>query len=184
MCARIVTGLLFFGSWTLPSSFVASFVEPNKVLIGIIILIVIDAKGAQALRAARVRHGWRGAILCARGAAAARDCRPPLSRPGRRGMVAERFLILNRNSRLQSPRHRCRSHRALSGAAAVAGGADPGTVRPRRGRLQIMAARARHGWRGAGPARRRATRRSRVGTPLRRAARARHATQAKFAVAP
>ena len=47
-CARIVTGLLFFGSWTLPSSFVASFVEPNKVLIGIIILIVIDAKGAQA----------------------------------------------------------------------------------------------------------------------------------------
>ena len=50
VCARIVTGLLFFGSWTLPSSFVASFVEPNKVLIGII--IGIDAKGAQALRAA------------------------------------------------------------------------------------------------------------------------------------
>ena len=51
VCARIVTGLLFFGSWTLPSS----FVEPNKVLIGIIILIVIDAKGAQALRAAPPR---------------------------------------------------------------------------------------------------------------------------------
>ena len=36
----------------------------------------------------------------------------------------------------------------------------------------------------AGPARRRATRRSRVGTPQRRAARVRHATQAKFVVAP
>ena len=43
-----MTGLLFFGSWTLSSSFGANFVEPNKVLIGIIILIVIDAKGAQA----------------------------------------------------------------------------------------------------------------------------------------
>jgi len=46
VCARIVTGLLFFGSWTLSSSFGANFVEPNKVLIGII--IGIDAKGAQA----------------------------------------------------------------------------------------------------------------------------------------
>ena len=34
------------------ANFVASFVESNKVLIVIIILIVVDAKGAQALRAA------------------------------------------------------------------------------------------------------------------------------------
>ena len=56
MGVRKVAGLLIFGGWKLPSSFVAnyvvSFVEPNKVLIVIIILIVIDAKGAQALRAA------------------------------------------------------------------------------------------------------------------------------------
>ena len=52
VCARIVTGLLFFGSWKLFSSFVASVVETNRVLIVIIILIVVDAKGAQALRAA------------------------------------------------------------------------------------------------------------------------------------
>ena len=45
-------GLLFFGSWKLFSSFVASVVETNRVLIVIIILIAIDAKGAQALRAA------------------------------------------------------------------------------------------------------------------------------------
>ena len=56
MGVRKVAGLLIFGGWKLPSSFVAnyvvSFVEPNKVLIVIIILIAIDAKGAQALRAA------------------------------------------------------------------------------------------------------------------------------------
>ena len=52
MCVGKVTGLLFFGSWKLFSSFVASVVETNRVLIVIIILIAIDAKGAQALRAA------------------------------------------------------------------------------------------------------------------------------------
>ena len=51
-----MTGLFFlelevaFKSFV--ANFVASFVESNKVLIVIIILIVIDAKGAQALRAA------------------------------------------------------------------------------------------------------------------------------------
>jgi len=37
--------LCFLGSWKLSSSFVASFVESNKVLIVIIILIAIDTKG-------------------------------------------------------------------------------------------------------------------------------------------
>ena len=51
-----MAGLLIFGGWKLPSSFVAnyvvSFVEPNKVLIVIIILIVIDARARRPCAAA------------------------------------------------------------------------------------------------------------------------------------
>ena len=48
--------IVIVGSWKLylsfVANFVASFVEPDKVLIVIVILIVIDTKGAQALRVA------------------------------------------------------------------------------------------------------------------------------------
>jgi len=76
---------------------VAGFVEPDKVQLEIIILIVIDMKGAQALRAA--------------------------------GQPVVAGLVL----RCGAP---CSER-----AAAVAGVADPGVVRPRRGRLQGLAAR-------------------------------------------
>ena len=55
MCQESDT-IVIVGSWKLylsfVANFVASFVEPDKVLIVIVILIVIDTKGAQALRAA------------------------------------------------------------------------------------------------------------------------------------
>jgi len=48
--------IVIVGSWKLylsfVANFVASFVEPDKVLIVVVILIVIDTKGAQALRVA------------------------------------------------------------------------------------------------------------------------------------
>ena len=55
MCQESDT-IVIVGSWKLylsfVANFVASFVEPDKVLIVIVILIVIDTKGAQALRVA------------------------------------------------------------------------------------------------------------------------------------
>jgi len=98
----------------------------------------LRAAGQPVVAGLVLRCGWRGAIPCSR--TRVRRARPPrnagkvcsgavrrwrggqgtgrpstfATRPagnGRRAFI----VILNRNSRLQSPRHRCRSRRAQSG---------------------------------------------------------------------